>query len=224
MRDVEAEFSMDSAVRETVRALRTIDQPHEMRRIDDAVVEVVVAREDHERWVRVFQRDGLILLGQAPLRREGLVDLAEVVIPADLTDDQLEYEVVDAADMAPPPERPIDRVRAAITAGRDAARADRADIPYQSRPPVGTMRRAVGTRRRSPTRRGGPTTGRGLWRLEGVPTGGRPARRGPGADRPDCPKAPERAASEQFLGTRVSHLGRDRLVPSVAAITAALDH
>jgi len=80
----------------------------------------------------VFQRDGLILLGQAPLRREGLVDLAEVVIPADLNDDQLEYEVVDAADMAPPPERPIDRVRAAITAGRDAARAERAGISYES--------------------------------------------------------------------------------------------
>ena len=31
------------------------------------------------------------------------------------------------------PERPIDRVRAAITAGREAARADRADNPYQSR-------------------------------------------------------------------------------------------
>ena len=70
------------------------------------------------------------MLGQAPLRREGLVDLAEVVIPADLTDDELEYEVVDAEDVAPAPERPIDRVRAAITAGRDATRADRADIPY----------------------------------------------------------------------------------------------
>ncbi len=148
----------------------TIDQLHEVRRLDDAVMEVVVARAGRERWVRAFQRDGLILVGQAPLRLDDLIDRAEVVVPADLDDDELAFEIVDAPDMKPPPERPIDRVRAAITAGREAAQASRADVPYRAGPrwtQCADLWELAGDRRRAELARRLAASG-------GVPTGFRP--------------------------------------------------
>lgn len=96
-----------------------------IRRIDDALVRVTVARSGTERWARVIDRHGMVLLGQAPLRRDGLVDVAEVVVPADASDEDLEVRVAGSDELRALLGRPTEVIRAAVTAGREAARADR---------------------------------------------------------------------------------------------------
>ena len=88
------------------------------------LLSVTVARGEGDRWVRVLRREGLILLALAPLSRSGLLDRAELVVPPDLVVDDLVVEIVDA--------HAIDRVavgadaiRAAVRAGREAARSER---------------------------------------------------------------------------------------------------
>lgn len=96
-----------------------------LERTADALVAVTVTRSDEQRWARVMRRGSFMLLGQAPLRRRGLIDVAEVVIPADVADDDLHAEVLNEADLGALVLGPLDVIRAAITAGREAARADR---------------------------------------------------------------------------------------------------
>lgn len=88
-----------------------------------------VARSGEQRWVRVLRRDGLVLVAQAPLMRDGLLDLAEVVIPPDTADDEIEIQVLGRQELAAPAPRRIDLITAAVAAGRDAARADRLGRP-----------------------------------------------------------------------------------------------
>lgn len=97
----------------------------EVQRTDDAVVRVTVERSDTQRWVRVLHRRGLVLLGQAPLRRDGLLDTADIVVPADTTDDDLEIQVLEPEELAVLVDRPVDAIRRAINAGREASRSDR---------------------------------------------------------------------------------------------------
>lgn len=96
-----------------------------LSRIGDALVNVTVARSDTERWARVLHRNGMVLLGEVPLRRDGLVDVAEVVVPADVLDEDLEVQVSDLDDLRVLVGRPVEAIRAAVTAGREAARSDR---------------------------------------------------------------------------------------------------
>ncbi|MFV0316201.1 MAG: hypothetical protein ACK5O2_04470 [Microthrixaceae bacterium] len=93
--------------------------------LEPGVVVVSVQRGAPRRWVRVLRRDGLVLLGQAPLRRRGLVDRAEVLVPADIREDELNVTVVDEAEARGTNPGPAESIRLAVSAGRDAARAQR---------------------------------------------------------------------------------------------------
>jgi hypothetical protein len=95
-----------------------------VQRVAEALVRVEVARSDRVRWVRVFRVDGLVLLGQAPLRHDGLLDVAEVVVPPTTPDSELRVVVVDA-EQVEPGSRPLRQMRSAVRAGRRAARARR---------------------------------------------------------------------------------------------------
>lgn len=108
------------------------DQPI-LERTADALVEVTVTRSEEPRWARVLRHGSLILLGQAPLRRKGLVDVAEVVVPADVADADLHAQVVAETDLDQVAHGPLDAMRAAISAGREAARADRLARPELAR-------------------------------------------------------------------------------------------
>lgn len=103
---------------------RELEEPV-MRRIGDSLVELTVTRGHGPRWVRVLRHGGFVSLGQAPLRRRGLVDVAEVVVPADVLDEELHVQVLDEFDLSRLADRPIDAIRVAIAAGREAARSDR---------------------------------------------------------------------------------------------------
>lgn len=105
--------------------LDAADRFLEVRRITPTLLRVAVGRRDHPRWVRVLRRQGLVLLAQAPLRREGLLEAAELIVPPDVTDDDLHVEVRDLADLDALVGRPIERIRAAVHAGREAARSTR---------------------------------------------------------------------------------------------------
>jgi hypothetical protein len=97
---------------------------HRVERVDEALVRVEVARSERARWARVYRVDGLVLLGQAPVTREGLVDGALVVVPPTTPQGDLRVVVVDADEV----ERagaPLEGVRAAVRAGRRAMRASR---------------------------------------------------------------------------------------------------
>lgn len=90
----------------------------------DGLLVVTVARSDDDRWVRVLRRDGLVVLGAAPLRRHELLDRAEVVIPPDLTVADIDVQVIRGEQLT----RPLTGaalVREAIRVGRLAARAAR---------------------------------------------------------------------------------------------------
>lgn len=122
--DLADEEILDAAAPAAAPPPRRPERP-ELSRIGDALVNVTVARSDTERWVRVLHHNGMVLLGEAPLRRDGLVDVAEVVVPADVLDEDLEVQVSDLDDLRVLVGRPVDAIRAAVTAGRDAARSDR---------------------------------------------------------------------------------------------------
>ena len=96
----------------------------EVVRTGPVVADVTTARSDRERWVRISRRDGLVLVAQSRLNRDGLVDRAEVAVPEDVDVDDLLVQVLDV-DEIPFSLGPFDTVRAAVRAGRRAARASR---------------------------------------------------------------------------------------------------
>lgn len=93
-------------------------------RIAPGVAAITVMRSDQQRWVRVAHRDGLVLLAQSRLHREGLVDRADIAVPDGVETGDLVVSVVDSDGLSGPP-GPLDAVRAAVRAGRHAARASR---------------------------------------------------------------------------------------------------
>lgn len=125
-REAELDVSLAAALPPSIAAMRgaEVGEPT-LRRIGDSLLEATVTRNTERRWVRVLRRSGFVLLGQAPFRRRGLIDVAEVVVPADVLDEDLEVQVVDDAALSRLVDRPLDAIREAITAGREAARADR---------------------------------------------------------------------------------------------------
>lgn len=96
----------------------------DVTRTDPGRVVVTVMRSDRPRWVRVARADGLVLLAQSRLHRDGLVDRADVVVPDHVDTADLVVSVVDADDLSHPT-GPLEAVRAAVRAGRHAARASR---------------------------------------------------------------------------------------------------
>jgi hypothetical protein len=99
----------------------------EVRWVTRGVARVATHRSARERWVRVTHRDDQVLLAQARLSRDGLVDRAEVAILDGLDSGDLIVDVVAAEDL-PEPGGPLDAVRAAVRTGGDAARAARLDL------------------------------------------------------------------------------------------------
>lgn len=122
----EPEEELLSAAPPPISALR-LPEARELvaERVGDSLFEVTVTRSEDHRWARVLHRESLVLLGQAPLRRRGLVDFAEVVVPADLADEDLDVQVLESGELSRLVDRPLDAIRAAISAGRKAARAGR---------------------------------------------------------------------------------------------------
>lgn len=96
----------------------------EVDRIAPGVAVITVMRSDQQRWVRVANSDGLVLLAQSRLDRDGLVDRAVVAVPDGVETGDLVVSVVDADELFGPT-GPLDAVRAAVRAGRHAARASR---------------------------------------------------------------------------------------------------
>lgn len=97
----------------------------EVRRMTPTLLRVTTARRDDPRWVRVFRRDGLVLLAQAPLFADDLVETAELVIPPDVDDQDLVVQIVETDDTAAPVKKPTELIREAVRIGRDAARSSR---------------------------------------------------------------------------------------------------
>ena len=75
-------------------------------------------------WVRALRKEGLLLLASAPLLPNGLLLSADLLIPPDLVEESIEFEVIEKSKLTRKP-RQLDLIRAAITAGRDAASAAR---------------------------------------------------------------------------------------------------
>lgn len=97
----------------------------DITRVTPTLLRVTTSLNDEPCWIRVFDRDGLVPVAQAPLLQHDLVEVAEVVVPPDLDDSDLEVTVVVADELEVAPERPLALIRRAVEVGRDAARATR---------------------------------------------------------------------------------------------------
>jgi len=101
--------------------------PEDFQRVEvDGPGQVVVrvARHHEGRWVRVLQVAGLVPLAVAPLEADGVLLRAKVVVPPMLGPEELVVEVLDEGDLGTGP-RPLELVRSAVEAGREAARCER---------------------------------------------------------------------------------------------------
>lgn len=108
------------------------EQYLEIQRPHPSLLRVRVARGVNERWVRVRGTRGLVTLALAPLRRQDLVELAELAIPPDIEDEDIHVEVVDVDDLGGSDGGPIQMIQSAIEAGRDAARVTRVHGPSRA--------------------------------------------------------------------------------------------
>lgn len=102
----------------------------EVTRTAPGVAQVVATRSGRERWVRVSDRDGLVLVAQSRLHRDGLVDRADVAVPDRIHNDDLLVQIVDVDDLTGPAGT-LDAMRAAVRAGRHAARATRLNDRFE---------------------------------------------------------------------------------------------
>lgn len=97
----------------------------EVKRVTPTLLRITTARTNERRWVRVLRRDGLVVLAQAPLFPEDLVEVAELVVPPDVEDMDLEVQIIEIDEDAARSSRPTDLIREAVRVGRDAARSTR---------------------------------------------------------------------------------------------------
>ena len=95
---------------------------------DAGQVVVRVSRTHEDRWVRILKASGLVPLALVPLDDAGLLLEALAVVPSDLEAADLVVELVDP-DEATGADRPLSLVRAAVEAGRAAARYERLGRP-----------------------------------------------------------------------------------------------
>lgn len=84
-------------------------------------VVVRTARLHSGKWVRVLRLDGLVPLALVPLLPDGLVLEALAVVPPELSLGEMVVQLVDPGELVGL-QRPLDLVRAAVEAGRTAAR------------------------------------------------------------------------------------------------------
>lgn len=97
----------------------------DVRRVSPSELHVTAARSDDERWVRVLRRDGLVLLALAPLHSDGLMETAEVLLPPDTLDDEIDVQVVHADELEATADAPAELLRDAVRAGRAAVSSER---------------------------------------------------------------------------------------------------
>ncbi|MFM7508349.1 MAG: hypothetical protein ACKO5A_02215 [Actinomycetota bacterium] len=115
----------DAAPEPAAVHLEEVSETLIVERIGPSLLVVSTTRSSDERWVRVLRRDSLVLLAQAPLRLDGLLDRAELLIPPDVHEDDIDVQIVDVAQLTNLQRRPADVIRAAVRAGRAAASAER---------------------------------------------------------------------------------------------------
>lgn len=96
-----------------------------VERVEPAVIRVTTHGPPAGRWVKVLRRESLVLLAQAPLRDYEHGAAAEVLVPPDTPDEQLNVRLVGVDEMEGGVERPLDAMRRAVRLGRAAATAER---------------------------------------------------------------------------------------------------
>ena len=94
-------------------------------RCSPSLLEVTAPRVHESAWVRVLRTDGLIPLATAPLRPDGLMLRAELLVPPDTDAAELQIQLVGPDELRGVAGAPADVVRRAVRAGRAAASAER---------------------------------------------------------------------------------------------------
>ena len=119
------------AVRAAARPLRperlAVDGPPGSVAELTAPTEIQVSSPEHleNGWARVFRRHDRLLLALAPLRPRRGRQAALLVVPTGLRTADLVVDITDEPE-APRPSDPLIQLRAAVRAGRDACRYERA--------------------------------------------------------------------------------------------------
>ena len=101
--------------------------PEEYRKVEQlpsGLFRVSVSSVFSGQWVRALRKEGFLLLASAPLLPNGLLLSADLLIPPDLDEKSIEFEVVEKSVLTGQP-RQLDLIREAITAGRNATSAAR---------------------------------------------------------------------------------------------------
>jgi hypothetical protein len=99
--------------------------PMSFVRRSPSVLEVTAPRVHESQWVRVLRTDGLVALATAPLRLDGLMLHAELVVPPDTHSRDLGLQLVGPDELDAMSGAPADLVRRAVRAGRAATSAER---------------------------------------------------------------------------------------------------
>jgi hypothetical protein len=101
--------------------------PEDYRKVEQlpsGLFRVSVSSAFSGQWVRALRKEGFLLLASAPLLPNGLLLSADLLIPPDLDENSLIFEVVKKSVLTGQP-RQLDLIREAITAGRNATSATR---------------------------------------------------------------------------------------------------
>ncbi|CAB5041823.1 unannotated protein [freshwater metagenome] len=114
-----------------MRHERTVAVPREVpedyrkvEQLPSGLFRVSVSSVFSGQWVRALRKEGFLLLASAPLLPNGLLLSADLLIPPDLDEESIEFEVVEKSVLTGQP-RQLDLIREAITAGRNATSAAR---------------------------------------------------------------------------------------------------
>jgi len=102
-------------------------------RLTPSLLRVTAARTAIGRWALVHRRDGLVLLAQAPFVADGLVAVADLAVPPDTAEDELDVHIVAADDLTGfDSVSAAELVRAAVRTGREAARLTRLGVSREA--------------------------------------------------------------------------------------------
>lgn len=105
--------------------VRRSTPPISFVRRSPSILEVTAPRVHESQWLRVLRTDGLVALATAPLRPDGLVLSAELVVPPDTGTRDLGLQLVAPDELQAMSGAPTDLVRRAVRAGRAATSAER---------------------------------------------------------------------------------------------------
>ena len=128
--------------------------PEDYRKVEQlpsGLFRVSVSSAFSGQWVRALRKEGFLLLASAPLLRNGLLLSADLLIPPDLEEESIEFEVVEKSELTGEP-RKLDLIREAITAGRNAtssARLGNADAAAEHWKECGDLWKQAGDSRRA---------------------------------------------------------------------------